>query len=74
MTASSELCSNAHVGCGAVGIRMIYVLIGLLLVLVGLFAMVLSLLTWVAFIVGLILLGFGLSSGQKSKGPSEGES
>ncbi len=53
---------------------MIYVLIGLLLVLVGLFAMVLSLLTWVAFIVGLILLGFGLSSGQKSKGPSEGES
>ena len=47
--------------------RLWLVLIGLVLVLVGLFVSALGILTWVAFLGGIVLLGVGLMMDSKAK-------
>lgn len=48
-------------------VRLLLVLLGLVLVLVGLFVTALGLLTWVAFLGGIVLIGVGLMVDSKAK-------
>jgi membrane-bound ClpP family serine protease len=51
--------------------RILLVLVGLVLVLVGLFVVALGILTWVAFLGGIVLVGIGLMVDSKAKAASK---